>query len=217
MIQVFGFVGTVSPDLADAVARADLVVGGRRHLDALQVPQDRRVVLGAMEPAIDALRNLGEDQMAVVVASGDPLMFGVVRRLRRAGLTLQVTASPSSVQLAFAAVALPWDDALVVSLHATGNDESLNVCRSHPKVALLTAPGRGINEIAIRLADLPRWYVLAEKLGEPGQRISVLTTEQARTVVAEQPNLVLVLAHHPDDPAALGTNPAIMGHFEGEL
>ena len=120
MITVYGYIGAPSPELREAVTGALLVVGGRRHLDALGVPDDRRIVLGRIGPAIDALQELPADARAVVIASGDPLFYGVVRRIRAAGLKVRVVPTVTSLQLAFAAVALPWDDALLVSLH--GND-----------------------------------------------------------------------------------------------
>ena len=49
-----GYAGSPSPALHHAVAAADLVVGGRRHLDALNVPVGRRIVLGPLAPAIEA-------------------------------------------------------------------------------------------------------------------------------------------------------------------
>lgn len=217
MIRVHGYIGHISDQLASEADAADLVVGGTRHLDALGVPEAKRIVLGKIRPAVDRLLRLPDDQTAVVVASGDPLLFGVVRRMRQAGLRVQVVPAPSSIQLAFAAVALPWDDAKIVSAHGHGIDPTVDICRSHGKVAVLTAPERGINDLARELADLDRTYVLAERLGEPDERVRVLATDEAQTVEAASPNVVLVLAHHPDDVRMVGVNPAVQGEFtEGE-
>ena len=54
MIRVFGFIGETTPAMQAAADDAALVVGGRRHLDALDVPEDKRVVLGRIAPAIEA-------------------------------------------------------------------------------------------------------------------------------------------------------------------
>ena len=68
----------------------------------------------ALAQTIDpVLQALPDDAKAVVIASGDPLFFGVVRRIRAAGLKVLVVPAVTSLQLAFAAVALPWDDALL--------------------------------------------------------------------------------------------------------
>ncbi|MFT3877749.1 MAG: precorrin-6y C5,15-methyltransferase (decarboxylating) subunit CbiE [Propioniciclava sp.] len=211
MITVFGYLGSPRPALVDAAASATLVVGGRRHLDALAVPEERRVVLGRIDPAIEAIRALPEGADVVVVASGDPLFYGVVRRLRAAGLALRVVPEVGSLQAAFAAVALPWDDALLVSAHGNDPAPSLAACRAHPKVGLLTDPRTGLPQIVEATAGLGRSYVLAERLGESDERVRVLTEDEARAIVPAQPHVVLVLAHHPDDPAALGEQHPLAG------
>lgn len=212
MITVFGSIGSPSAELGAAAAQADLVIGGTRHLDALAVPADRRIVLGPIAPAVEALRALPPQAKAVVIASGDPLFYGVVRRIRAAGLQVRVVPALSSLQLAFAAVALPWDDALLVSAHGGDPAPALAACRYHPKVGVLTDPTIGLPQIVDATAGLGRHYVLAERLGEADERVRILDEQAARAATAiAQPNVVLVLAHHPDDPAALGTQYPIAG------
>lgn len=220
MITVYGYIGAASAELRAAAAQAELVVGGQRHLDALEVPESKRVVLGRIGPAIEAMAELPTDAAIVVVASGDPLFYGVVRRIRAAGLPVRVIPALTSLQLAFAAVALPWDDALLVSAHGNDPAPALAVCRTHPKVGVLTDPKVTLQTIVAATAGLGRTYVLAERLGEPDERVRVLDEAQAAAVAdAQQPNVVLVLAHHPDDPAALGEQRPIAGGVRptGEL
>ena len=69
----------------------------------------RVIVLGPLRPALDALA--AHDGDAVVLASGDPGFFGIVRALRERGLDCVVLPAVSSVALAFARAGLPWDDA----------------------------------------------------------------------------------------------------------
>lgn len=212
MITVYGYAGRPCGELITAALSADLVVGGRRHLDALRVDERRRVVLGPIDAAVEALSALSEDDEAVVIASGDPLFYGVVRRLRAAGLRLRVVPNISSLQLAFAAIALPWDDALLVSAHGNDPAPALAACREHPKVGVLTDPRTGLAEIVAATAGYGRTYVLGERLGELDERVRVLDEDAARAIgTIEQPNVVLVLAHHPDDPAALGVQRPIAG------
>lgn len=212
MITVFGYLGAPGPRLREAAASASLVVGGRRHLDALEVPEDKRVVLGPLVPAIEALSALSGDQDAVVVASGDPLFYGVVRRIRAAGLAVHVVPEVGSLPAAFAAVALPWDDALLVSAHGNDPAPALLACVEHPKVGVLTDHRTGLPQIVAATTGLGRWYVLAERLGEADERVRVLNEAEAlRVTEPAQPHVVLVLAHHPDDPAALGDQHGIAG------
>lgn len=202
MITVHGFLGAISDELRADVSDADLVVGGTRHLDALAVPEPNRQVLGRVAPAVERIRALPDEAKVVVVASGDPLLWGVVRRLREEGLRMRVIPAVSSLQAAFAAVALPWEDALLVSSHAGDLDEVIAACRRHPKVGALTAPSRGVEEIAEGLEGIERWYVVAERLGEEDERVRVLDRDEVLALDdVRQPHVVLVLAQHPDDPA----------------
>ena len=214
MITVYGFIATPSEELRADAADADLVVGGRRHLDALGVPEEKRVVLGRIGPAIEQMQK-DLDRKIVVVASGDPLFYGVVRRIRAAGIRVRVVPVITSLQLAFAAVGLPWDDALLVSAHGNDPAPAFEACRKHPKVGLLTDPKNSLPQIVEATAGLGKTYVLAEKLGTADERVRVLDESQAREIAdIESPNVVLVLDHHPDSLEALGSQHPIAGGFD---
>lgn len=199
-IHVLGYLGDAAPLSESArarVAAADVVVGGRRHLDALAVPHERRVVLGRVDPALEVLAALGPEQVGVVLASGDPGFFGIVRRLEQAGLDITVDPAPSSCALAFGRVGLAWEDAQVVSAHGRELRPAVNVVRAHHSVAVLTTVGAGIREIAAALTSWPRSLVLLERLGEPDERVRRFTPAQALALDPadiREPNVVLALA-----------------------
>ncbi|OLZ65976.1 precorrin-6Y C5,15-methyltransferase [Streptomyces sp. IMTB 2501] len=167
MITVVG-TGTGAPVPEGLLAGAALVVGGRRHLDAVRLPEGaERVVLGPLAPALDSIAEcLGKK--VVVLASGDPGFFGIVRALaeRFGAERLDVRPGVSSVATAFARLGLPWDDAVVVSAHGRDLRTAVNVCRAHPKVAVLTGPGAGPAELGAALGD-GRVLVVASALGDP--------------------------------------------------
>lgn len=202
MITVYGLLGTPSEALRKAAALADRVVGGRRLLDALNVEPDRRITLGALRLAVERIVDLPEDAEVVVIASGDPLYFGVVRSLRAAGLRPAVVPGVSSIATAFAAVGLPWDDAAVVSVHGRPLETALDAARRHPKVAVFTTPDHGVRELAAGLAGLQRWFVLAERLGEPDERVRLLSADEALVTEPLEPNVVLILDRLPSEPDA---------------
>lgn len=215
MIDVYGYLGDVPPAAAAAAHRADLVIAATPTLDALHIDETRRLPMGRVMPAIAELRTrlAEQDTSVVVLAAGDPGFFGVVRRFRAAGLDVRVHAGPSSVAAAFAAVGLPWDDAQIVSAHGNSLRPALAVCRAVPKVAVLTAPGEGVRELAAGLADLERWFVVAERLGGTGEQVRVLTGDQARDLTEDpaSPNVVLVLDSSPEQRGALGRPTAFVG------
>ncbi|WP_117209786.1 precorrin-6y C5,15-methyltransferase (decarboxylating) subunit CbiE [Allorhizocola rhizosphaerae] len=148
---------------------ATLVVGAARHLSGVDVEVER-IVLGPLAPAVE--RIAAHEGDVVVLASGDPGFFGVVRALRAAGIRPRVIPAVSSVAAAFARAGLDWDDAVVVSAHGRSLGRVVNVCRAHPKVAVLTGPGAGPTELAAALQGVPRTLLVAENLGTPQERMA---------------------------------------------
>ena len=184
MITVVG-TGTGTPLPLDAVAGAELVVGGRRHLDAVRLPEAaERIVLGPLAPALDAMEEyVGKDRRVVVLASGDPGFFGIVRALaeRFGAHRLDVRPGVSSVAAAFARIGLTWDDAVVVSAHGRDPRTAVQVCRARPKVAVLTGPGAGPAELgaALSRASCDRVLVVASALGSADERVERVTPAEA--------------------------------------
>jgi precorrin-6B C5,15-methyltransferase / cobalt-precorrin-6B C5,C15-methyltransferase len=172
---------------------ATLVAGGERHLEALGVEPERAVVLkGDLSEALSRIERAKGP--AAVLASGDPGFFGIVRLLgeRFGPESLRVLPALSSVARAFALAGLPWDDAVTVSAHGRDPRRALNVCRAHPKVAVLTSPLFGPAELAGALESLGRIFLVAEKLGEPEERVYQGGAEEVAAMRWEDPNVVLV-------------------------
>ncbi|MFF3905526.1 precorrin-6y C5,15-methyltransferase (decarboxylating) subunit CbiE [Streptomyces sp. NPDC001848] len=217
MITVVG-TGTGAPLAEDLLAGADLVVGGRRHLDAARLPAGaERIVLGPLAPALDAVERTlekgDEERRVVVLASGDPGFFGIVRALaeRFGPDRLDVRPGVSSVAGAFARLGLTWDDAVVVSAHGRRMRTAVNVCRARPKVAVLTGPGAGPAELGAALADDcgDRVLVVASALGDPErERVERVTpAEAAQRDWGAAVSVVLCL----DESRALGPMRTVAG------
>jgi precorrin-6B C5,15-methyltransferase / cobalt-precorrin-6B C5,C15-methyltransferase len=190
-VTVIGLDGAaLPPSAAQALAGAQVVVGAPHQLAAVPVPLGA-TVLGPAE-----LDLLPDTSPAVVLASGDPGFFGIVRALRKRGLRPVVLPAPSSVARAFASLGRSWDDVAVVSAHGRSLRCALNVCRAHPAVAVLTAPGSGAVEIAAGLAGWHRAVLVAEDLGGPGEQVRRFEGGQVR-----DPHVVLCLADRDAVPA----------------
>lgn len=205
MITVIGLDGSPLSTLAEErLARACLVMGGRRHLREVPVPQGTPTV-ALRDDSAEALRQVAEAGGDVVVlASGDPGFFGVLRLLRErvAPDELEVLPAVSSVALSFARARLPWDDAVVVSAHGRDSRPAVAACRAHPKVAVLTSDGIGPAEIGAALAGIDRRLCVVERVGLDGERVTWLTPAQATERTDWDPlNVVLVV----DDERAVAT------------
>lgn len=162
---------TLSKAARCAVESAALVVGGRRHLDALA--PGGLVVGGDLRAVLDAIA--AEPGVVCVLASGDPGFFGMVRPLaeRFGPERLEVHPAPSSVASAFARLAVPWDDAIVVSAHGRPLADAV-AAAAGPKVAVLVSPenppealGRALLEAGI--AD--RTVAVCSRLGLHGETV----------------------------------------------
>ncbi len=189
-----------SASAGKAVRTAALVVGATRHLKAAPLePGTETLTLGPVEPAVRALREYAErGSDAVVLAGGDPGFFGILRRLREAGL--EVTAEPavSSVAALAARAGLPWDDALVVSAHGRDPRTAVNTCRALPKVAVLTGPALGPADLAAALAGWDRRLVVGEDLGSPDERVSHVSLDEAAGRSWSDLSVVLSLSRAQD-------------------
>ncbi|MDQ3911712.1 MAG: precorrin-6y C5,15-methyltransferase (decarboxylating) subunit CbiE [Actinomycetota bacterium] len=177
----------------ELVDRAILVAGGERHLQALGVDPERAGVLkGDLSQALEKIG--GSSGPVAVLASGDPGFFGIVRLLgeRFGPENLRIVPALSSVARAFAHAGLPWDDAVTVSAHGRDSRRAVNVCRAHPKVAVLTSPSFGPAELAEALDGLDRTFLVAERLGESDERTYKGTDKEIVKMEWEDPNVVVV-------------------------
>ncbi|MFD7976811.1 precorrin-6y C5,15-methyltransferase (decarboxylating) subunit CbiE [Streptomyces sp. NPDC059071] len=194
-VTVIGWDGSpLTAAARSALAAATLVAGAAHHLALPEVPaRAERVRLGSVDLA--ARRIAGHRGTAVVLADGDPGFFGVVRALRAPehGLEVEVVPAVSSVAAAFARAGMPWDDARIVVAHQRTLRRAVNVCRAHPKVAVLTSPGAGPAELALLLDGIHRTFVICEELGTAREQVTVVTSDKAADHAWRDPNVVLVI------------------------
>ncbi|MEU7701755.1 precorrin-6y C5,15-methyltransferase (decarboxylating) subunit CbiE [Streptomyces sp. NPDC039028] len=219
-VTVIGWDGSPLTDAArSALSAATLVAGAAHHLALPEIPPGaERVRLGSVDLA--ARRIAGHRGTAVVLADGDPGFFGVVRTLRAPehGLEVEVVPAVSSVAAAFARAGMPWEDARIVVAHQRTLRRAVNVCRAHPKVAVLTSPGAGPAELALLLDGVHRTFVVCEELGTSREQVSVLTSDKAADHSWRDPNVVLVIGGTsggaPSAPWLMGLDaaaPAVRG------
>ncbi|MCB8903299.1 MULTISPECIES: precorrin-6y C5,15-methyltransferase (decarboxylating) subunit CbiE [unclassified Streptomyces] len=213
-VTVIGWDGSpLTAAARSALSAATLVAGAAHHLALPEVPPGaERIRLGSVDLA--ARRIAGHRGTAVVLADGDPGFFGVVRTLRAPehGLEVEVVPAVSSVAAAFARAGMPWEDARIVVAHQRTLRRAVNVCRAHPKVAVLTSPGAGPAELALLLDGVHRTFVVCEELGTDREQVSVLTSDTAADHSWRDPNVVLVIGGTaggaPAAPWLMGQDPA---------
>lgn len=125
----------------DIIARADLLVGGRRHLDYFQHSNvEKLIITRDIASVIKEIKNRMDAEKIVVLASGDPLFYGIgstlVKALGREKLVIHPNIS--SPAAAFAAMCEPWQDARLISFHGRVPDKFEYLVKTEDKLAILT-------------------------------------------------------------------------------
>jgi precorrin-6B C5,15-methyltransferase / cobalt-precorrin-6B C5,C15-methyltransferase len=114
-----GWTGLTSSAVA-MIEEAGVVLGGKRQLDLLPetIAAERVPWPSPLRPAVRDLVAAHRERGLVVLASGDPMFYGIGRALAEelGPQSLRVLPHPSSISLACARLGWPIEDAEVVSL-----------------------------------------------------------------------------------------------------
>ncbi|WP_250397930.1 precorrin-6y C5,15-methyltransferase (decarboxylating) subunit CbiE [Synechococcus sp. MU1651] len=157
---------------------------------------------------VDNLQSKAADQAVVVLASGDPLWFGLGRILcdRIGAERLRFHPAPTSLQLAFARIGRHWQDADWVSLHGRDPEILASTLQKRPAaLAVLTDPnqgGAGTVQQMLRSSGLETstdlW--LCENLGHPDERVQLITPHAALPTDLQPLLIALLIAREPAAP-----------------
>lgn len=205
LIHVIGM-GQGKQDLTQAhlklIQNADLLVGGQRLLEMFPDYTGETLVIDrSIETLVDRIKICMTEKKVVVLASGDPLFYGIGTTLARFidKKHLRIHANISSMAAGFAAIGEPWQDAKLVSLHGKiGQAFNFSSLRQETKVGFLTDQKRDPGFIASQLIqekiegfDL---YVL-ENLGH-GEKEKISKFKSYDPILDQtftHPNLVILL------------------------
>src|SRR5262245_31016767 len=198
-----GLEGVISP-ARQLVEQAELVVGAESTLASLPKLKAERLVVGSnLDAAIERLGRSG-DKRVVVLASGDPLFYGVARYLcdKLGKDRFEVVPHVSSMQLAFARVKESWEEAYLTNLANRPLEQAIEKIRVAAKAGLFTSDQSPPKAVAKALLDRRIDYFSAyvcENLGSPDERV----TQGELAEIATQdfsPLNVMVLVRRPNVP-----------------
>jgi precorrin-6Y C5,15-methyltransferase (decarboxylating) len=201
----------LSPDALDHIARAEVLAGGARHLAFFPDWKGEKIVFDTNIPQrIAYIRECAAQRITVVLASGDPLFYGIGRLLLEAVPREQLLFLPhiSSLQLAFARIKMTWDDACIVSLHGRPMQALLPALRrGEDKIAVFTdsrntpaAIGAFLREAGCAAAYHVTW--VCENLGGPDERVTPWTPhELEQEIETFSPLNILILLRISPIPA----------------
>ena len=178
MLTVVGMgpagVQLMTPLAKEAVQRADALVGGTRHLAQFAEFTGERCALGANIAEVLAWIGERQGQNVVVLASGDPLFYGIGTRLiaHFGRENVRVIPGVSAVQYLCAQAGIDMNDMWLTSSH--GREVDFDMLASHRKAAMVTDKRCGPKAIAAELVVRGKghcWMVIGENLAQDNERI----------------------------------------------
>ncbi|MGC8480735.1 MAG: precorrin-6y C5,15-methyltransferase (decarboxylating) subunit CbiE [Acidimicrobiales bacterium] len=225
VVGVSGRIADLPNSRIQEIIDAPIVVGAPRlktqvdELNARFVPISPRMR--------ETLESLNLEGGGVVLASGDPGFFGATRLLATIFGTerLRIHPAPSSVALAFARCAIPWDDAVVVSAHGRPLSDAIAKGANATKAAYLLSPENPPERLAqelVRLGYAPSGMVVAERLGEPDEAVIKTTVAEAAMGRFDPLSVAIVLSQPqgavaPNKSLAFGAPDENFVHRDGMI
>jgi len=179
------------------IERCGFVVASSSQMPLLDGVAAEIFPVAPVQAAIDNIRRRLDVSDAVVLASGDPLFFGIARRLIAEFGKQKVCVIPaiSSMQAAFARFREPWDDAAFISLHGRRMGDIIERIERSGKSFILTDPDNNPAVIASRIADesTARFEVfVAERLGAQDERITAGRPDEIARMAFAEPCVMIV-------------------------
>lgn len=160
------------------IDKASLLVGGKRHLDEFPEAKAEKVLIkGGLEGVATRIGGLKKNGRAVVLATGDPLLYGIASFIiKRFGKRrVNIIPNVSTVQEAFARIKEDANGVKVLSAHGRGGVESLaDEILGNDKTAVFTDDANTPAAIAKALiGKSARGYraFVVESIGAKGERV----------------------------------------------
>jgi precorrin-6Y C5,15-methyltransferase (decarboxylating) len=197
--------------LVRRVEEAELLFGGERHLAFFpESKAQKTVVKSNLKEVAQAIKDQVGRKRIVVLASGDPLFFGIGKYLasRLGADALEVTPAPSAMQLAFARAGESWEDAALVSVHGKPMENLDGPARDAAKLGIFTDEKNSPAAIATYLLGLGCGdfsSVICENLGGADEKVTRLAglAELAKAPSGPLNVLILIRKEEGTAPAAL--------------
>jgi precorrin-6B C5,15-methyltransferase / cobalt-precorrin-6B C5,C15-methyltransferase len=128
------------------IYESDILIGGKRQLSFFPDYKGEKIVIeGGLSSLVERLQT--ETRKVVILASGDPLFYGIGSYLS-SKIQMEIYPYLSSIQLAFAKMGERWQDAYFTSVHGRSMKGLAQRIDGKEKVAILTDTENSPNKIA---------------------------------------------------------------------
>jgi len=183
----------------DLIQAADILVGGKRHLEEFKdTPALKKAITKNLAGLVGFIKKEMKSKRIVVLASGDPMFFGIGPRLVKSlgGKNVRIYPNINSVAAAFARIGEAWHDVQVVSLHGKSrNIDFADKLADKDNIAVFTDPVNSPARIAGTLvkknvAGFNMWVF--EQMGTKKEKVSRYSPAEAARLKFSSPNMVVL-------------------------
>lgn len=161
------------------IAESEILVGGERLLDFFpEYKGEKWVIKKGLSPLVEKIKKSGK--RVVVLASGDPLFFGIGSYLSKK-MPVEIYPALSSIQLAFSRICDSWQDCTFLSVHGRNMKGLAQKVDGKNKVCLLTDEKNSPDAIArylLAFGITEYEAIVAENVGGKNERIRTFTLEE---------------------------------------
>lgn len=222
--------------MADFILASERLSVLFKEFELYEEVKEKVKVINNVDETFQFIRaNLNRSKNIVILASGDPLFYGIGRRaVKEFGKdVVEIIPDLSSIQLAFSRIKESWDDAFLMSLHGGPNplkrrdlpfelEDLPFLVTIHKKILILTDkennPAKIAKELYLSGFNKVLKVYVCEKLGYPDERITVGLPKEIKDKTFEHPNLVIIINESFDKVSELlDREKVIFGISEDEL
>lgn len=230
-IYLIGVAGdSLDRQIAKRLASCVAIVASKRMMPMLDValptyPLGKIIKITPLAEAVQAIASALDRGDVAVLASGDPLFFGIGEILGRHFASSRITVLPalSAMQLAFSRLTLPWQDARFLSLHGRKSLHIASQILPFRKVCILTdnvnTPGviasKLLDQVTVGQRDAFTVFV-GEDLGNSGERITMGSLSEIAEKNFKSPNILIILQNQSiDELPIFGLGEQEIAHSRG--
>ena len=161
------------------IQNSDVVIGGKRNLESIVDFEGEKIEISSNLKEIVEYINNNKHKQISVIASGDPLIYGIGRYLSKNidKKDLNIVSGISSLQYIFSKIHIDMNDLYITSSH--GKTPDFDYVLSHKKVCMVTDKIIGPKEICKQILDrnLEKTIVVGENLSYDNERITIGSPE----------------------------------------
>ncbi|HBF8068993.1 TPA: cobalt-precorrin-7 (C(5))-methyltransferase [Clostridioides difficile] len=177
------------------ISTSDVLIGGKRNLESIKNFEGEKIVLDSnLREIIEYINNNKEKQISII-ASGDPLIYGIGRYLSKNidNKMLNMVSGISSLQYIFSKIYVDMNDVYITSSH--GKVPDFDYILSHKKVCMVTDFKIGPKQISKEIIDrnLNKIIVVGENLSYDNEKITIAKPEEIIRMDNFDMNVVVIL------------------------